>query len=121
MKTLHMNLNYSLEYHLWFFQCPKRTTKKLKYNDFYDMQTLHCSSAGHASTCTLVVCAFLCVHWHASDPMIRGFRAVLRMQFDPAFDHNLDRKGEVKIHEAILNMNENDEIWMLLKFQFDFF
>ena len=53
--------------------------------------------------------------------MIRGFRVALQIKFGPVFDHNLDGKGEVKMHVAILNMNKNDEIWMLLKFQLDFF
>ena len=53
--------------------------------------------------------------------MKKIFRVSLQTQFEPAFDHNFDGKGEVKTHEADLNMNKNNEFWMLLKFQLDIF
>ena len=85
------------------------------------MQNLHCSRAGHASTCTLVVCDFTCARWHAINPIKNRFRIAFQMKFEMAFDHNFNRKGEVEIREAALSMNEYDEVWILIKFQLDFF
>ena len=58
---------------------------------------------------------------HSSNYVMKGFRIALQMKFEPAFDRDFYGKGEVKMHEAALNMNENDEVWTSLKFQLDFF
>ena len=48
--------------------------------------------------------------------MRKGFRVALQTQFEPAFDRYFFGKGKVKLREAALQMNENDEVWTFPKF-----
>ena len=85
------------------------------------MQDLDYSSMGYSSTCALVAHVLPCVSWHNRNPARKGFHAALQMKIEPTFYLFFDEKVKVKIHEAALHMNENDELWMLIKCQLDFF
>ena len=103
-----------------FFTDCKKYSDLNKSDDFYECEETKSSNEDNALTCLLVARMFSCRECHAKNPAKQGFFIALQLHVDLEEHCNISDKKEIRINNAALNMNENDDLFNFVGSQFDF-
>ena len=99
---------------LVFFPDSKEDKKFYDSDDFCECENKTCKEETNALTYGLVARALSCIMHHVTNPMKRRFRVLLQLHFKVDTFCDIPDTNKVMMHEATINMDENDYLFEYL-------
>ena len=109
------------ESRLWHFSKNTKSNFNRANTKFCKIKPSGYSIRAHVCTCGLDVHIFPCKFCHESNPMEWGFLVSLQLKIDTEESWDIAGAEEVTMHDAVINMSEEDDFWKFIKAQADIF
>ena len=105
-----------------FFPKLKEHNNYWTSDNFYDFGKKTCYDETYYDetctlTCKMIAIIFISRMYHESNPMKKGFRVLLKLHFEVDTSNDVANANLIRIHDAPINMDEKDYLFLCLRTQ----